>query len=200
MQLRSLLITSVILIVAMVLSPNLFGQNCWYVDYSNGSNSNSGASHSSAVKTIDALFSGNKVKPSDTVFIIGQYNNPSYDPNFVYGGDNDRNNPHIWHQENTIRISGVNGQANKYITFKPYDTTTVLKGDGANILRITNSSYLRFEGLEIFGEVNHIPLSSAEGLKTDGMQFLYLADNTADVKHPTKSEVLYRIPVGTTVQ
>jgi len=188
-----------ILITLLLISSNIFGQNSWFVDNTNGNDSNSGTSVGSAVKTVDYLLLSNKVKPRDTVFIIGQYNNPSYDPNFVYGGNSDRNNPHIWHKENTIRINGLNGSPNKYITFKPYDANTVLKGDGANIVRITNSSYLRIEGFEIYGEGDHIPLSSAEGLITDGMQFLYLDANTVDEKHPTLNEVKFRVTVGTTI-
>jgi hypothetical protein len=181
----------------LFLSNIAIAQTSWYVDFQNGSNQNSGTSPTSPVKTIDYLLSS--LQPKDTVFIMGQYNNPSYDPNFVYGGNSDRNNPHIWHKENTIRLVNLHGAPNQYITFKPYDNTTVLKGDGANIFRVWNCSYIRIEGLEIYGEVNHIPLSSAEGLVTDGMQFLYLDSNVADPHHPALNEVLFRVTVGTTI-
>ncbi len=185
------------LFIFLFLSSLSIAQTSWYVSYQNGSNQNSGTSPNSPVKTIDYLV--NSLQPKDTVFIMGQYNNPSYDPNFVYGGNNDRNNPHIWHKENTIRLTNLHGAPNQYITFKPYDGSTVLKGDGANIFRVWSCSYIRIEGLEIYGEVNHIPLSSAEGLITDGMQFLYLDSNTADPYHPTLNEVLFRVTVGTTI-
>ena len=175
-------------------------QNSWFVDQKNGSDNNSGNSPSAAVQSVDYLTDNNMIQAGDTVFIMGQYNNPSYNPNFIYGGANDRNNPHIWHAENSIKLSGLNGKENQYITFKAYDDNTVLKGDGANILRVYNCSYLRFEGLEIYGEVENIPLSTAEGLETEGLQFLYIdLANTADPQHPTLDEVLYRVQVGTTI-
>ncbi|HHG84210.1 MAG TPA: T9SS type A sorting domain-containing protein, partial [Bacteroidetes bacterium] len=172
----------------------------WYVDYQNGTNSNTGSTPVLAVKTIEYLVTNNFIQPNDTVLIIGQYNNPSYNPNFTYGGNSDRNNPHIWHGENTIKLNNLNGAPNQNITIKPFDTTTVLKGDGANIFRITNCSYLNIKGFEISGEVNQIPVSTAEGLLTDGLQFLYLAANTVDKHNPTLNEVLFRVAVGTTIQ
>jgi hypothetical protein len=187
------------LISVLLLNFSLFSQTNWYVNYQNGNNSNAGTSVSTAVKTIDYLTSNNLIQPSDTVFIIGEYHNESYNPNFVYGGDNDRNNPHIWHQENSVRLNNLHGEENQYITFKPYDNNTVLKGDGANIFKVVNCSYLKIEGFEIYGEVENIPLSTAEGLITDGLQFLYLDPNTVDPKHPTLSEVLYRVRVGTPI-
>ena len=184
-------------LLILFFTSNLFGQANWYVDYQNGNNTNNGISIATAVKTVKHLTTNNLIQPNDTVFIIGQYNNPSYNPSFMYGGDSDRNNPHIWHGENTIGLSNLHGTENNSITFKPYDNSTVLKGDGANIFRIRNSSYIKIEGFEIYGEVENIPLSSAEGLLTDGMQFLYLASTTVDTENPTLSEVLYRVTVGT---
>ncbi len=191
---------TLLLIILSILSSGISGQNNWYVDYQNGSNNNSGTSHGSAVKTINYLIDNHMIQPKDTVFIIGQYNNPSYNPNFVYNGNNDRNNPHIWHKENSLQISNLHGSYNQYITIKAYDTNTVIKGDGANLFRMLNCSYIRIEGLELEGEVNHIQLSWAEGLITDGMQFLYLDPNTVDPKHPSLNEVLFRVTVGTTIQ
>ena len=81
-----------------------------------------------------------------------------------------------------LKFNNVNGTPGNYISFKPYDNTTILKGDGANILRVTNSSYLRIEGFEIYGEVNNIPLSTALDL-----QFLWDSLGT----------VVYRVPPGT---
>ena len=185
------------IILITLLSSTLFGQTNWYVDYQNGNNSNNGTSVSTAVKTVGQLTSNNLLQPSDIVFIIGEYHNPSYNPTFSYNGNSDRNNPHIWHSENTIKLNNLNGAENQYITFKPYDNTTVLKGDGANIFRISNSSYIRIEGFEIYGEVENIPVSTAEGLITDGLQFLYLDPSTVDKKNPALSEVLYRVTVGT---
>ncbi len=187
------------MLIMVFLSVHLFGQTNWYVDYQNGNNANDGTSEITPVKTVNYLTANDLIQPGDTVFIIGQYNNPSYNPDFSYGGSDDRNNPHIWHQENSIKLNNLQGLENNYITFKPYDNTTVLKGDGANIFRVTNCAYLRIEGFEIYGEVEHIPLSTAEGLQTDGLQFLYLSPNTVDQQHPTLDEVLLRVEVGTSV-
>ena len=187
-------------LLLVAISLNTFCQTSWYVNLQTGSNSNSGTTPSNPVKTVDHLLSNGLVQPGDTVFIMGQYNNPDYDPDFVYGGNDDRNNPHIWNAETSIKISNLHGNQNNYITFRPYDSNTVLKGDGSNIIRIINSSYINIEGFDIYGEVENIPLSEAEGLETDGMQFLYLDSNTVDELHPTLEEVLFRVEVGTTIE
>ena len=187
-------------VLAFFFFTGLNAQNNWYIDQQNGSNSNNGHSPVNALKSLDYILDNNLLQPGDTVFIMGRYNNPSYDPDFTYGGNSDRNNPHIWNRENTLKIYNVNGTKNKFITFKPYDENTILKGDGICILRIMNSSYLNIEGFNIYGEVENIPLSEAEGLETDGMQFLYLDSNTVDILHPALDEVLFRVEVGTTIE
>ncbi len=169
-----------LLTLCLLFSPFAFSQSVWYVSLGSGSNSNAGSSPSAPFKTVD--YAVNHLNPGDTLFIMGQYNNPSYDPDYSYGGN--INDPHIWMDENSIKISGLHGSAGHYITIKPYDENTVIKGDGNNIIRITNSSYLQIIGLNIFGEVDHIPLSTAKAL-----QFLY--------KDPVTGEVLYRVPPGT---
>ena len=112
---------------------------------------------------------------------MGTFTNDSFDPNYTY--NDDINDPHIWTQENTIRIQNIQGSPNHYITFKAYSENTLFKGDGANILRVSNCSYLVFDGIEIEGQVNQIPLSTAKAL-----QFLYKKNGT----------VHYRVPPGTT--
>ena len=189
----------IIYLVLILLSTGLSAQTTWYVHLQRGDNNNNGISPSTPVQNVDFLLQQNLINPGDTVCIMGEYHNPDYDPAFVYGGNDDRNNPHIWHQQNTIKISNLHGNRNQYITFKPYDENTVLKGDGANIFRVNNSSYLIIEDFEVYGEVENIPLSEAEGLITDGMQFLYLDPNTVDPFHPTLNEVLFRVTVGTTI-
>ena len=192
---RFIFTTSIILTGIYVIA-----QNSWYVDQKTGSDNNPGDNPSSAIQSINYLTDNKKIQAGDTVFIMGQYNNPSYNPDFTYGGAGDRNNPHIWHAENSIKLNNLHGKENQYITFKNYDNNTVLKGDGANIFRIVNCSYIKIEGLEIYGEVENIPLSTAEGLKTEGLQFLYLnLNNTTDPKHPALDEVLYRVQAGTNI-
>ncbi len=96
----------------------------------------------------------------------------------------------MWHAENTLRINGLNGTANAYITIKSYDQNTKILGDGANIVRVQNCSYLRIEDLNIEGEVERIPLSTALAL-----QFVYIiADNnmTGTPTQPDISDIHYR--------
>ncbi|KQC33343.1 hypothetical protein AAU57_08460 [Nonlabens sp. YIK11] len=156
-------------------------QTTYYVSQENGLNSNNGLSASSPFKNIDDAV--DIVQPGDVIKIMGVYANASYDPNYSYTGD--INDPQLWHQENSVRINNLNGTENAYITLTSFDDTTVLKGDGANILRVTNSSYLRITDLLIEGEVENIPLSTAQAC-----QFLYREENS--------TESLYRVQPGTT--
>ena len=128
----------------------------YYVDQQNGNNTNNGLSPATAFKTVNNTVT-NLLSGGDTLFIIGEYTNVSYDESYVYNAPND---PHLWHAENTIRISNLegdppmNGEPAKYITIKGYDSNTILKGDGANILRIQNAKYLIIEDLTIEGNIN----------------------------------------------
>lgn len=169
------------LLVCCWLSANLMAQTSWYVSQESGSNGNNGLSASTPFATV-ANVVNNYVQAGDTVFLMGEFVNSSYDPNYSY--PDDINDPHIWTQENTIKINNLHGSAGAYITFKSYDQTTVLKGDGANILRVSNSSYLRFEDLTVEGEVDRIPYSTALAL-----QFLY--------RESGSTNTLYRVPPGT---
>ena len=146
-----------------------------------GDDNNNGISPTTPFRTFSEV--QNNVQPGDTIFVMGTYTNDSFNSSYSYSGN--INDPHIWHKENTIRINNLNGSVTKYITIKPYDANTVIKGDGANIFRVTNSSYLRVEGLEVYGEVENIPLSSSKDL-----QFIYREDGT--------TTSLRRVPEGTT--
>ena len=169
-----------LLVISLYSSVVVFAQTNYYVSQQTGSDNNNGQSPSSPYKTVDEAL--NSIQSGDTLWFMGEFTNASYNPNYSY--DNNINDPHIWHQENTIRINNLNGAPGQYISLKAYDHNTVLKGDGANILRITNSSYLRIEGFEIYGEVDNIPLSTALAL-----QFLYREEDS------TNSQ--YRVPPGT---
>ena len=169
-----------LLIILLYSSVVVFAQNNYYVSQQTGSDNNNGQSVSNPFKTVDEAL--NFIQPGDTLWFMGEFTNPSYNPNYNYS--NNINDPHIWHQENTVRINNLNGASGQYITLKAYDNNTVLKGDGANILRITNSSYLRIEGFEIYGEVENIPLSTALAL-----QFLYREDGSTNTQ--------YRVQPGT---
>jgi hypothetical protein len=157
-----------------------FAQTGYYVDQINGSDTNNGTSAATAYKTFDKA--KNQVTAGDTISIIGVYANSSYNPNFTYTVPHDA---HLWHRENTIRITGLNGSNGNYITIKGFDSNAVIKGDGSNIIRVTNSSYLKFENLTIEGEVDRIPLSTANAL-----QFVYVLGN--GVTNPAASDIHYR--------
>ena len=139
-----------------------FTQTTYFVDQQNGKNSNNGTTLSTAFNSIDKAI-GN-VKPGDIIEIVGTYKNPSYNSNYSYNSESDS---HLWHSENTIRINNLNGSANNFITLKAHNSNTVLKGDGANIFRITNSTYLKIEDFNIEGEVEKpIKLSMDEITET----------------------------------
>ncbi|WP_194767891.1 T9SS type A sorting domain-containing protein [Tamlana sp. I1] len=177
--------TFICLLLAFSLQLPLFGQTNWYVSMA-GDDTNSGTSASSPFKTFSEI--QNNVQPGDTVFVIGTYTNTSYNPNYSYSGNT--SDAHLWHSENTVRINNLNGSAGQYITIKPYDANTVLKGDGANIFRVTSSSYLIIEGFNIEGEVDNIPLSTAHAL-----QFAYLIDDSSLIgtaTNPNVNDVRYR--------
>ena len=167
----------------LIISSSLFGQTNWYVSQQSGADTNNGTSSSTPFKTIDKVVS--VVNDGDTVFLMGEFTNDTYDNNFTYTNEHDAQ---LWHQENTISINGLNGDANNYITFRSYDSSTIIKGDGANIIRVQNSSYLKFDGLNIQGEVDNILLSTALAL-----QFVYIdADNVANQYDPTAAEIIQR--------
>ena len=154
-------------------------QQSWFVS-KGGSDANNGKSPANPFRTIDKAV--NKLNPGDTLFIMGEFTNDSFNPNYTYSGN--INDPYIWHQENTIRINGLHGQSGAYITIKAYDENTVIKGDGANLFRMTNCSYIIIENLELYGQVEHIPLQTALDL-----QFLY--------REAGSNNTLYRVPPGT---
>lgn len=158
-----------------------FSQTTYYADQAIGSNSNNGLSPTTAFATVEYAVA-NALLPGDTLLLMGEFANPSFDPNYQFSGN--INDPHIWNQENSVRVNNLHGTPSAWITFKPYNANTRLRGDGANILRITNASYLRFEGLEVEGMVDSIPLQTALAL-----QFLYRVG--------TDTVTQYRVPPGT---
>ena len=61
----------------------------------NGNDGNNGTNFSSAFETIGQASS--LVIPSDTIFLIGEFSNPSYVGSFNYTNECD---PRLWHAEN----------------------------------------------------------------------------------------------------
>lgn len=167
------------LLPMVLIASSLFGQSTWYVSQQSGSDSNSGQSTLSPYETIAHALNGS-VQPGDTVKLMGLFHNDSFDPAYSYSGN--ISDPHIWHGENSIRINNLDGAPGAYITFMAFDSNTVLRGDGGNILRVSNSSYLRFVGFEVAGQVDSIPLATALAL-----QFLWDSSGT----------VVHRVPPGT---
>ncbi len=171
-------------IIILLISFLGSAQQTYYVDQQNGYDSQNGLSVTTALKSFDEA--ENRVSAGDTIVIVGTYHNPSYDANYAFNAVNDA---HLWHAENTLQISGLNGASNAYITIKPYDQNTKILGDGDNIVRLTNCSYIRIEGLNIEGEVERIPMSTALAL-----QFVYIVTNnmTGTQTHPNIADIHYR--------
>ncbi len=155
-------------------------QSTYYVHQSSGDDSNDGRTPATAWSSVE-YGAERYLSAGDTLYIIGEYHNESYDSFYRFGGD--IRDPQIWKDEQTIRLNNLHGSPDKYITVKGYQSSALLKGDGRNILRITNCSYLILEGLEVEGEVERIPISTAKAL-----QFLY---------KDRKGKVHYRVPPGT---
>ena len=142
----------------------------WYIDMENGSNSNDGLSDTTALERFEYLFSLNSIIAGDTILIMGEYKNVDF-------GDNN-----VWKDTPSIRLSNLHGTANNYITIKPYDVNTVLKGDTVSIFRILNCSYIQVEGFSIEGEVQNISIATAKEY-----QFIY---------KNKKGKIKYRVKEG----
>lgn len=168
-------------------------QTTYYVDQQNGDDNNNGTSSSTPFKTFGKAANSvtqNAGSQGDTIKIMGTYHNASFDEGFKYTGVDSL--AHLWHAEKSITISNMHGNANHFITITNYDSNTLLRGDGANIVRVLNSSYLNIEGLNIEGMVDSIPLSTAHSL-----QFVYIRYNNAEPLKgtetaPYSSDIHYR--------
>jgi hypothetical protein len=60
-----------------------------------------------------------------------------------------------------------------------------LKGDGGNIFRVMNSSYLKIEGFNIQGEVNNLTVANA-------LQFVYILNTASSLTDPAPADIKYR--------
>ena len=181
-----------IIILIVLFAIKTFGQTTYYVDQTNGDdNTNNGQSLGAAYQTFDKALGKVKNANAGTIIIVGEYSNPSYNPNYTYpttGTAKEKAaDAHVWHAENTLKISSVHGTSSSYITIKGYNANTLIKGDGANIIRVQNSSYLKFEGLTIEGEADRIPLSTSLAL-----QFAYVLSSIVDTTNPTEADINFR--------
>lgn len=175
--------------IITVISLNLFSQTNHYVNQVSGNNSNNGLTPATAVGltstgSLPSTFLAT-IAPGDTIFFMGTFTNPSYTTSSPVGLPVDH--PRFWHGENTLRFNNLNGAPNLYVTLKPYDNTTLIKGDGGNLIRVQNCSYLKIEGFNVEGEVNNLPLSVANSL-----QFVYILSSAVNVLDPTPAEIHYR--------
>jgi hypothetical protein len=170
-------------------SENVLNATDYYVKQGN-STSNNGTSVATAagLKSNGNLPNSiaNNIQPGDFIYLIGTFTNPSYTTTSPVGVAID--DPRFWHGENTILLNNLHGSAaGGYITIKPYDNTTLLKGDGGNIFRVQNSSYLKIEGFNIQGEVDNLPLSVANAL-----QFVYILNTASSLTDPAPADIKYR--------
>jgi parallel beta-helix repeat protein len=156
------------------------GAATYYLDQKSGNASNNGLSVQSAFQQMKTAVKA--LRPGDTLKIVGTLTNPLY--NSTYSYSQNVNDNHIWQTENTLTLTEVKGQANAWITIAAFDRNTVLKGDGGTIIRAMRCQFLRIHGLNVYGEVEQIPISTAKAL-----QFLYKADN---------GTVQYRVPLTLT--
>ena len=157
-------------------------QISWYVSTENGSNNNDGTSPETPFKSAEYLSSSNLVAPGDFIYLMGTITNESYNSDYEFSEN--INDPYIWKEEHSVRLNGLNGTSSQYITITAFDDNTIIKGDGANLFRMTNCSYLRIIDLELEGEVNNISLETALAL-----QFIYR------IGESTNSQ--YRVQPGT---
>ncbi len=168
----------------------------YYINQQTGSNSNDGLTPSTPFNSINNNLPRTVADNAGEAFeiiLMGEFTNASYNPSYTFSAKND---PILWNSENTLYFNNFKGEAGKYITIRPYDSTTVLKGNGGNILRVANSEYLIIKDLRIEGEVPNIPLSLANEL-----QFSYLdlsvnegpdPSNDIDRYNPTLAQIRER--------
>ena len=131
-----------------------------YLDQSAGDDTNDGLALDRAFGTAKEAVKA--LRPGDELRVVGVLANPSYDPDYRFA---DVSDPHLWHGENTLVLSDVHGTEGAWITVTSHDENTVLKGDGGNIVRINESSYVRLKNLEVYGEAERIPLETAKAVQ-----------------------------------
>jgi parallel beta-helix repeat protein len=141
-----------------------------------GTDAPASGSISNPYRTI--TYAANTLAAGDTLFVRGGlYTNATY-------GDN-----YYWNQDRTARVSGIDGTATQYIVIMPYPNEAVtLRGDGDFIFNITGCSYVKFQGFEIYGEMENISLPLA-------FQYQFAFRRTTNVGANNVHE--NRVPVGT---
>jgi len=147
----------------------------YYVDTINGTDQTDfGLSPESPFQTIDYAVSF--LTAGDTLNIMpGTYYNPTYGDGNYFKSQSDC----------TLFVNGLNGTSSQPIVIKAHTPNSViLKGDGLATVLIKNSSYIKLEGIETYGETENIPLSLALD-----EQFLY---------RDLDGNLQYRVPPNST--
>ncbi len=184
-QLSDKMNRNILSLIFLCVGLSLTAQNSWYVSTENGSNNNNGTSPDTPVKTAEYLSDNNLVGPGDTIYLMGTITNEDYQPNYEFSGN--INDPYIWKTGHSFRMTAMNGTPDAYITITAFDENTIIKGDGANLFRMLNCSYIRIVGLEMEGKVNDISLETALAL-----QFVYRIGDSQNS--------MYRVAPGTAPQ
>ena len=182
--------TSFLVLLSMCCAGGAHGA-VYYLDQSTGDDGNNGTSLGSAFQT--AKEATKALTPGDELRIVGQLTNPSYNSSYSFSGN--LSDPQLWHGENTLSIREVHGAADNWITITSHDSSTVLRGDGGNIVRVFESSYIRLRNLNVYGEVENIPLSTAKAVqfvykdKNDGYEIKYRVDPSLNASEIDKLEL-----------
>jgi hypothetical protein len=149
---------------------NLLGQTNYYVKPTGVDSPTRGLSPSNPFKTIN--YGVARLGPGDTLNIMeGEYANATF-------GDYNFFKPQT---DCAIYMNNKNGTATANIVVRKYkNDPVILKGDGLAVVHVKNSSYIKIQNLEVFGEVNNIPLDTA-------LQYQFLYKDSL-------GQLLYRMP------
>jgi hypothetical protein len=137
----------------------------FFLDQSSGSPVGDGLTRAAAFD--EASRAVRALAPGDTLRVVNSLANPTYDPTYTFRGDPE--DAYIWKtREHTLHLAGVKGTAAAPITITGC-SGTILRGDASSVVRVSDCAHLRLVNLTIEGEVERIPLSTAQAL-----QFLYI--------------------------
>jgi hypothetical protein len=149
-------------ILTLLILSNSIGQTNYYVKPTGIDSPTQGLSLATPFKTIN--YGVGQLGPGDTLNIMeGEYANSTFGDYTFFKPQTDC----------AIYMNGKNGTATANIVVRRYKNDhVVIKGDGLAVVHIKNSTYIKIQNLEVFGEVNNIPLDTALQY-----QFLYKDEN-----------------------
>ena len=149
-------------------TPHIVVGTAYFVDQTNGVDTNSGVAVENAFASINAANS--VVQPGDTVFIVGDYARDDYDPAFQLSSNIDLMDPYVWNSQSTVLIKGVHGTEDTPITYRGWDNTSKIIAQGTAGIQVRDSSYVNVEQLEVVGLVEQMGDSAKK------LQFAYRMD------------------------